>query len=77
MSRTVDNLKKRLYEFPRPKEHVQEWEELLIKEHDKLIALIEKNDFVGASNFMRDVHWSYKVQEKFVKTYYRLDREDK
>lgn len=73
LKKTVENLKKRLYDFPRPKNFIKGWEEILIKEHEKLIDLISQGKFIEAANFMRDVHWSFEVQEKFVRSYYRFD----
>lgn len=67
----VDNLKKRLYDFPRQEGFVKEWEEASIKEHQKLLKLVEQGKKEEAADFMRDVHWSYKVQEKFLKRYYQ------
>lgn len=75
LKKTVETLKKRLYDFPRPKTFIKEWEEILITEHEKLIELIAQEKFIEAANFMRDVHWSFEVQEKFVRTYYRFDDE--
>lgn len=66
----VNNLKKRLYDFPRRQGFVKEWELESIKEHRELLCLIEESKFQEAASFMRDVHWSYAVQEKFVKKYY-------
>jgi DNA-binding GntR family transcriptional regulator len=68
--RWVMILKQRLYDFPRRKGYVREWEESSIKEHDELIKLIEMGDKEGAAGFLRDVHWSFSVQEKFIKRYY-------
>jgi DNA-binding GntR family transcriptional regulator len=66
----VNNLKKRLYDFPRPKGFVKEWEESSILEHQALIDLLRKGRGQDAANHVRDVHWSFKVQERFVRKYY-------
>ncbi|MBE0713610.1 MAG: GntR family transcriptional regulator [Candidatus Aminicenantes bacterium] len=66
----VNNLKKRLYDFPRPKGFVKEWEESSILEHQALIDLLGKGRGQDAANHVRDVHWSFKVQEEFVGKYY-------
>ncbi len=70
LRRTVDILKKRLYDFPRQKGYIKEWEEASIKEHQKLVNLLADGKFLEASNFIRDVHWSFNVQERFIKKYY-------
>ncbi len=66
----VNNLKKRLYDFPRPKGFVKEWEESSILEHQALIDLLRAGRRQDAANHLRDVHWSFEVQEGFVRKYY-------
>ena len=70
LKKVVNTLKKRLYDFPRQKGFVKEWEQASIAEHAELVRLIAMNDRQKAVNFIRDVHWSFKVQEKFVNLYY-------
>lgn len=72
---TADVLKKRLYDFPRRAGYVREWEEHSIQEHKELIHLIAERKFLEAANFIRDVHWSFSVQQKFVKKYYQAGDE--
>ena len=67
----VNTLKKRLYDFPRQEGFVKEWEQTSIHEHRELVKLIEEGKREQASNHIRDVHWSYRVQEKFLKKYYK------
>ncbi|HSA95765.1 MAG TPA: GntR family transcriptional regulator, partial [Acidobacteriota bacterium] len=66
----VNNMKKRLYDFPRAKGFVKEWEESSILEHQALIELIRTGRSQAAANHIRDVHWSFKVQERYVRRYY-------
>jgi DNA-binding GntR family transcriptional regulator len=66
----VNNLKKRLYDFPRPKGFVKEWEEASVGEHQALIDLLRAGQSQEAANHVRDVHWSFEVQEGFVRKYY-------
>jgi DNA-binding GntR family transcriptional regulator len=68
--KTVNNLKKRLYDFPRVTGFVKEWEESSILEHQALIDLIRSGRSQAAANHIRDIHWSFKVQERFVRKYY-------
>lgn len=63
-------LKKRLYDFPRQRGFVKEWEESSILEHQALIDLIRAGKRLEAANHIRDVHWSFQVQERFVRRYY-------
>ncbi len=72
---TADVLKKRLYDFPRRAGYVREWEEHSIQEHKELIRLIAERKFLEAANFIRDVHWSFSVQQKFVNKYYQAGDE--
>ncbi len=66
----VNNMKKRLYDFPRAKGFVKEWEESSILEHQALIDLVRSGRSQAAANHIRDIHWSFKVQEEFVRKYY-------
>lgn len=70
LKKTVDTLKKRLYDFPRRGGYIKEWEEASIKEHQKLIKLLSEGKSLDAANFIRDVHWSFEFQEKFIRKYY-------
>lgn len=70
LKKIANNLKRRLYDFPRQQGFVKEWEEESIKEHQELLDLIEKGKSQEASSYIRDVHWSYAVQEKYIQKYY-------
>jgi hypothetical protein len=41
-----------------------------VGEHDQLVDLLDRRDFNGAAEFIRDVHWSFQVQERFIRKYY-------
>jgi len=68
--KTVMTLKSRLYDFPRRKGFVKEWELRSTGEHETFVSLIKDGDARGASEFIRDVHWSFEVQERFINIYY-------
>lgn len=68
--RFVAILKNRLYDFPRKKWHVREWEVNSTGEHAGLLRLLEQGKAKEAADYIRDVHWSYNVQEAFIKQYY-------
>lgn len=70
LARIVNRLKRRLYDFPRPKGFVKEWEEASIGEHRRLLDLIRHGKKDEAAAWVRDVHWSFQVQEKYVNEYY-------
>ncbi len=61
--------KQRLYDFPR-RGYIREWEMNNCDEHHQFIELVKKKDRMGAANLMRDVHWSYTVQEKYILQFY-------
>jgi hypothetical protein len=63
-------MKQRLYDFPRKQAFVKEWEVSSTKEHDELIRLLESGDSREAASYIRDVHWSYEVQQPFIERYY-------
>ena len=65
----VTPYKQRLYDFPR-RWYIKEWELNNCKEHDQFIELIKKKDRLGAAAIIRDVHWSFKVQEKYIRQFY-------
>lgn len=68
--RVVTTLKKRLYDFPPQKEWIKEWEVSSIQEHQQIVDLIAAGKIQDAANYIHDVHWSFKVQEKFIMMYY-------
>lgn len=69
--RLVNTLKKRLYDFPRRQGFVKEWEESSIEEHARLVKFLRQGDKEGAARFIRDIHWSYEVQEPYIVKYYQ------
>lgn len=67
----INNMKRRLYDFPRQEGFVKEWEQVSIEEHAALLDLIAARSKEAAAAHIRDVHWSYSVQEKFIALYYQ------
>lgn len=63
-------LKQRLYDFQR-RPYVTEWEYRNLDEHDRFIERIAAGDYAAASAVMRDVHWSFSVQEDYIRAFYR------
>ncbi len=66
--------KERLYDFPRRSGYVREWELASVKEHKQLAKLFRAGDYEEAASYIRDVHWSFSVQEGFIKAYYLAAR---
>ncbi len=70
LARILDNLKKRLYDFPQKRQWIKEWEESSIHEHQEIVDFLDAGDPQSAALLLRDVHWSYAVQEKYIRKYY-------
>jgi DNA-binding GntR family transcriptional regulator len=68
--RIIDNHRKRLYDFPFREGYVKAWEEASILEHRQILDLIREERFQEAARYIVEVHWSYSVQEKFIRQYY-------
>ena len=74
----VTILKKRLYDFPRQTRFIKEWELASVGEHRELVRLIRQGRREAAMDFLENVHWSFRVQEPFIRKYYveAFGRED-
>jgi len=70
LARILDHLKKRLYDFPQKRQWIKEWEQSSIREHQEIVDFLAAGDPQSAALFLRDVHWSYAVQEKYIRRYY-------
>ena len=68
----VESRKKRLYDFPRKKGFIKEWEVASIGEHQQIVEHLKKGEFKKAAEYIRDVHWSFEVQKKFIVKYYEF-----
>jgi DNA-binding GntR family transcriptional regulator len=68
--RHVRILKERLYDFPRRSEYVKEWEIDSTAEHAEIVARLRAGDFKSAAAYVKDVHWNFEVQERYIRTYY-------
>jgi DNA-binding GntR family transcriptional regulator len=77
LKRTVRILKQRLYDFPRNPGFIKEWEENSTKEHDQIVAFLRAGDVNAAADYVRDVHWSFTVQEAYIRRYYAAISERK
>jgi len=68
--KVVQTIKKRLYDFPRKSQFVKEWELASVGEHRELVRLIREGRREAALCFIEDVHWSFRVQEVYIRKYY-------
>jgi DNA-binding GntR family transcriptional regulator len=66
----VHLLKQRLYDWPRRQTMVQAWEQHSVVEHEDFLALLERGAVDEAAAHLQNVHWSFQVQEPFVRAYY-------
>ena len=67
-------LKQRLYDWPRRERMVQAWEWHSVAEHEEFLSLLERGDIEAAADHLQHVHWSFTVQEPYVRAYYFADR---
>jgi DNA-binding GntR family transcriptional regulator len=70
--RWVHTLKQRLYDFPRLKGFLPEWERASVEEHQAIVRFLKTGSVAAAADLLRDVHWSFTYQEPFVRRYYHL-----
>lgn len=73
LRRTVRICRRRLYDFPREKSFVPEWEARSIQEHAELLELLIAGKIRESADFLRDVHWSFEVQKPFLLRYHHLE----
>jgi DNA-binding GntR family transcriptional regulator len=66
----VHLLKARLYDWPRRHGMLQAWEAHSVVEHEDFLGLLERGAFADAAAHLRNVHWSFAVQEPFIRAYY-------
>jgi len=69
LKRIIAPMKQRLYDFPR-RGYIKEWEQANCRDHDRLIEAFETGDRNAAVRVWRDVHWSFEVQEKYIRRFY-------
>ncbi len=68
--RTVNILKKRLYDFSPPEKWIKTWEERSIECHRKIVDSIKAGDINNACILIADDHWSFEIHKKFIMEYY-------
>lgn len=68
--RSARILRERLYDFPKTRGFLKEWETSNLREHREMVRHLESGDFNTAAEYLRDVHWSFSVQERYIRKYY-------
>jgi DNA-binding GntR family transcriptional regulator len=66
----VHLLKQRLYDWPRRRGMLQAWEQHSVVEHEDFLRLLEAGAIERAASHLRNVHWSFAVQQPFIHAYY-------
>jgi DNA-binding GntR family transcriptional regulator len=69
LRRIILPIKQRLYDFPR-RGYIKEWELNNCNDHQQLIEALEGGDRDAAVRVWRDVHWSFPVQEEYIRRFY-------
>jgi hypothetical protein len=49
---------------------LQAWEQHSVVEHEDFLRLLEAGRLAEAAAHVQDVHWSFAVQEPFIRAYY-------
>jgi len=70
MRQYLDILKQRLYDFPR-RSYIKEWEMHNCEEHAQFVGMVRAGVVEGAVSVMRDIHWSYSVQQEQIERFYK------
>ena len=68
--RAVEVSKQRLYDFPRAKDFVPDWELASTGEHVEFVDYLERGEQQAGADYLRDVHWSFEIQQPFIMRYY-------
>ena len=71
----LKTMKQRLYDFPRRHQFVKKWELASTTEHVQIVAALACGDVREAARLVQEVHWSFAVQEKFIRRYYKTELE--
>ncbi len=66
-------IKHRLYDFPRHN-FIAEWELRNCGEHAEFITCLKTKDGEGAAHVLKNIHWSFETQEKYIYQFYEMNR---
>jgi DNA-binding GntR family transcriptional regulator len=67
----IRSLKQRLYDWPRREGFVKAWEEDSVQnEHERLIQLLEAGAIEEAGDYLQKVHWSFELQQPYIRAYF-------
>ncbi len=68
----VNQLKKRLYDFPRIMLTLPEWEEKCMAEHRLMIRYFKEKNKPAIKDLIKNKHWGFEDNKKFILVYYDL-----
>lgn len=68
--RVIRACRDRLRSFRRVAGFVPDWEFRATEEHSELIDLLESGELRTAADYLRDVHWSFDLQHRYVVRHY-------
>ena len=69
--RLLSNYRRRLYDFmPRRDELIHDWEVRSMAEHREFVFLLEEGKCEEAASLLQNVHWSFALQDQFIRVYY-------
>ncbi|OEU53962.1 MAG: hypothetical protein BA862_13070 [Desulfobulbaceae bacterium S3730MH12] len=74
IKKTILPVKQRLYEFP-SKVYISEWEKGNCGEHQQFIDCLKDKDPKGAASVLKNIHWSYTVQEDYILKFHAMREE--
>ncbi|MFZ0611729.1 MAG: GntR family transcriptional regulator [Desulfobacterales bacterium] len=63
-------MKQRLYDFQQ-RPYVKKWEVNNCNEHDMFIDMIERGNCEGSVHCIRGIHWSFGIQEGYIREFYK------
>jgi DNA-binding GntR family transcriptional regulator len=72
LKRIILPMKQRLYDFPQ-RGYLKDWEEQNCRDHEALIEAVERGDRDAAAAIWRDRHWSFSVQEPYIRKFYLFE----
>jgi DNA-binding GntR family transcriptional regulator len=71
LANLVRSQKRRLYDWPRHAILLLDWERKNLEEHEKIVSLIQDGDLQGASDWLKDMHWGFAENRRFIVPFYK------
>lgn len=74
LEKFITPIKHRLYDF-QSRAYVPEWELRNCEEHDRYIRFLKEKNPAAAARVLKETHWSFEVQEDFIRQFYQISEE--